>query len=103
MSRRQPRARRLPVVSFVCTGQDSHKVRRLLVADVVGGVADVDEDRGTVEPLRVSADRSGLRQSWRMRCPSCDREERIDWDRLQEVAGSAVAAGVRKLDVSKVR
>ncbi|NUL43754.1 hypothetical protein F7P69_00870 [Cellulosimicrobium funkei] len=102
MSRRQPRAYRPPVVAFVCTGQDSHKVRRLMVADYVNGIADVDEDRGTAVPMRITADRSGLRLAWRMRCPSCGREERIDADRLQEVAGRAVSAGVRKLDVSKV-
>lgn len=105
MSRRK---RTLPgeVVLLFCTGRQTHH-RRVLAEVHYGGApegpglfhVDVETRKGSGKSY-VRHDREGMQGAYALRCPSCKRDMRVNFERLEAITAGAVTAGLSALDVS---
>lgn len=106
MSRRQ---RKAPgdVLLLFCSGRQSHGRRVLAEVHHGHGPAGPGSFHVDVEPRKGSGTSytrfdslAGLRGAYALRCPSCRRDVRVSFERLEAITAGAVAAGLRDLDVS---
>lgn len=106
MSRRQRKVRG-DVVLLFCSGRQAHD-RRVLAEVHHGGAptgpglfhVDVEPRKGSGKSYARFDSIAGLRGAYALRCPSCKRDVRVSFERLEAITEGAVAAGLRALDVS---
>lgn len=105
MSRRQAKHQG-SMLLLLCTGRSTHGRRvlaevRYMVASEGPGLLglEVETRKGSGKSyMRFDAGR--LQGAYALQCPSCRRDVRLSFDRLNAVAEGAVAAGFDALDVS---